>query len=822
MCESTIRSWSSAYAELQRATTDWTGTTTTQVDALGRVVEVTDKLLGATQYAYGPFGALWTVTGPDGAVTLSEHDAYGRVRHAIDPDRGETFTDYNGFDEATGSLDARGWSYAFKYDALGRLVERDDHDGSTTWAYDTAPHGIGRVAAVTSPTGNVKAYTYDPLSRPASVALTVEGETFTSRFGYDDFGRLHDIVYPQAEGVDPLVVLYEQDTSGNLVTVRDNATGTAYWSLDFVDGMGRATLESLNGGATTTHRDYDRATGATTRILTAAGATTLQDLRYGYDASVRLTSRADGLQPRLGGVLTERFYYDALDRLTCAAFDGGVKPLAPAAAPPSCALSLQYQPSGNIDVKSDVGTYTYDPKHPHAVSGIAGSSPIYGYDETGNQTSRPGASIAYTAFDLPSTMSALGAAEMDTSFDYDGDQKRIRKTVGGDETIYAGDLYERVTGAMGVQHLYFIPAGSATVVLTRAQGAADAVVYVHGDVLGSADVVSDGNGGVIERRSYDAFGARRNPQGWQAGAPPIVAGATALGFAGQEGDEELGLVNMRGRIYDPKVGRFLQTDPIVSHPLFSQSWNAYSYVLNSPLNLVDPTGFQDAPPPPPPSDPPPDPPNNAGVQVLPTMLIIGQAPTMEQQLDGVVNGLVTGTILLPEVRGEDSTTVVVMPPTSWVDNPYVQIEGGFVAGTGLGVVPFAGIAEQVLTGGGVLATGTREARQGKAVGEMLGGMFAAASGVTGGIVGTGISFTGVGAFIGVPVAVVSGAVALGGTANVAAGISQLSQAFATGSGSGRGLRPEAKYEGSRKHGIQWREALPSQRAARFLKDNGAA
>ena len=44
-------------------------------------------------------------------------------------------------------------------------------------------------------------------------------------------------------------------------------------------------------------------------------------------------------------------------------------------------------------------------------------------------------------------------------------------------------------------------------------------------------------------------------------------------------------------MYDAKVGRFLTTDPIVSRPLSGQSWNPYSYVVNNPLNYVDPTGF---------------------------------------------------------------------------------------------------------------------------------------------------------------------------------------------------------------------------------------
>ncbi|XXX76945.1 RHS repeat-associated core domain-containing protein [Sorangium sp. So ce134] len=52
---------------------------------------------------------------------------------------------------------------------------------------------------------------------------------------------------------------------------------------------------------------------------------------------------------------------------------------------------------------------------------------------------------------------------------------------------------------------------------------------------------------------------------------------------------------MRGRMYDPVIGRFLTPDPIVANPLSGQSLNPYSYVLNNPLAYVDPNGFQEAP-----------------------------------------------------------------------------------------------------------------------------------------------------------------------------------------------------------------------------------
>jgi RHS repeat-associated protein len=63
------------------------------------------------------------------------------------------------------------------------------------------------------------------------------------------------------------------------------------------------------------------------------------------------------------------------------------------------------------------------------------------------------------------------------------------------------------------------------------------------------------------------------------------------GFTGHEPDEALGLLNMRGRMYDPRLGRFLTPDPVVPGPQAGQAYNRYSYVLNDPLTYTDPSGF---------------------------------------------------------------------------------------------------------------------------------------------------------------------------------------------------------------------------------------
>jgi RHS repeat-associated protein len=65
-----------------------------------------------------------------------------------------------------------------------------------------------------------------------------------------------------------------------------------------------------------------------------------------------------------------------------------------------------------------------------------------------------------------------------------------------------------------------------------------------------------------------------------------------LGFGGQEQEDDLGLINMGGRIYDPSLARFLTPDPLVTEPLNAQSYHPYGYALNSPLRFTDPTGFE--------------------------------------------------------------------------------------------------------------------------------------------------------------------------------------------------------------------------------------
>jgi RHS repeat-associated protein len=64
-------------------------------------------------------------------------------------------------------------------------------------------------------------------------------------------------------------------------------------------------------------------------------------------------------------------------------------------------------------------------------------------------------------------------------------------------------------------------------------------------------------------------------------------------FTAQEHDSETQLDFFQARYLSAAQGRFLSPDPMNAgaDPLNPQSWNGYRYVLNNPLNSIDPFGL---------------------------------------------------------------------------------------------------------------------------------------------------------------------------------------------------------------------------------------
>ena len=107
--------------------------------------------------------------------------------------------------------------------------------------------------------------------------------------------------------------------------------------------------------------------------------------------------------------------------------------------------------------------------------------------------------------------------------------------------------------------------------------------YYQSDHLGSASVMTNREGEVVQHYGYTAFGNERYKNN------NLAFGVTNR-YTGQQIDEETGLYFYQSRYYDAELGRFTQADTIVPSADTSQALNRYTYVKNNPLKFTDPSG----------------------------------------------------------------------------------------------------------------------------------------------------------------------------------------------------------------------------------------
>ncbi len=207
--------------------------------------------------------------------------------------------------------------------------------------------------------------------------------------------------------------------------------------------------------------------------------------------------------------------------------------------------------------------------------------------------------IDWTSFNKPSEID--GATGSRIRYSYGPDHERIQKLVGGTsdskETLYYSETFKheetRVAGNT-TESVYrvSIPLGTTTMeMVLEDNGDYKEQQFLLTDHLGSPEVILDENMEVVERLSFDPWGMRRNTDGSAPSA--AITSVSPIGYTGHEMDDEQSLVNMKARIYDPVLGRFLSPDSIIPDVKDLQSFNRYSYTRNNPLSRTDPTGHWD-------------------------------------------------------------------------------------------------------------------------------------------------------------------------------------------------------------------------------------
>ena len=588
------------------ATNQLSQTRTETKNAMGDLVRTEDHLGGYVDFTYDHQGNLTrTEQGGPGVtpvVTTITYDLLGRKIAMADPDMGNWTYEYNAFGELVKQTTAKGDETLVAHDLLGRMVRRLDNDAfgggfiaeaDANWLYDTAVNGLGQLASEETDDGGAtpplrRMFEYDALGRTSSVHTHIVKdsvtESYQQRTTYDEFGR----VFQQYDGADvDTGVEYYYNPNGYLeyaIEAQNSANQSdEYYRVLTMDARGNVTQLRKRGVTVTTAYHAARGTMNSVHAQDVA-TTTLQDLSFTFDAVGNLTAKTNQNRT-VGGAyrdLTESYNYDHLNRLT--SVTQGTE-----------SLVMDYDALGNLTSKSDVGAYTYGSgAGPHAVTSAGGQT--YVYDANGNQVSGDGRTIGYTVFNKPNDITR-GARDVDVAYgpnrnrymrvDNEGQSSEVT-------THYIGSI-ERIWRASGVVETKRYIDGE--VIVTRSDDGStvtSSVAVLLKDHLGSTDLIVDDAGQIVQAQSFDPWGKRRAPDyasligaAWY----DYDNSATTRGFTGHEQLDPVGLVHMNGRVYDPKLGRFLSADPFVQAPANTQSYNRYAYVLNNPLSYTDPDGY---------------------------------------------------------------------------------------------------------------------------------------------------------------------------------------------------------------------------------------
>jgi RHS repeat-associated protein len=557
-------------------------------DVLGLVREVVDDLAGVTKFAYDSVGNLTQTIDPNTNVINVTFDDLGRKTQLKDPDLGQIdyVVDPLGRTRKQISPIQRAASKFTEtdYDALDRMTLRMEPDLESHWVYDTATKGKGQLAeAYTGPATDKdyrRVHTYDGLGRPSTVTQTLTDGDYKATSTYDTWGRVSKQTYQR--GTDAAKVYdIRYNTYGYQSSV--DRAGLALWQPTEQDASNRV-LKATLGNGLVQERDFSAYTGrlAASMLKTASLAVRLQE-GYVYDPLGNVTRR-EQYWDTLG--FGEDFAYDNLNRLKNSEVDG------------QAAKGYTYDAAGNIKTKTGTGTYTYPTQgasavRPHAVTSISGIAGSFSYDDNGNLKSGAGRKMLWSSFDMP-TCITKGLDCVDTAlpwsrFVYGTEHQRVKQTRNdGAVIIYAGAQEVETKAGVTTVKTYW-PNGIGVEI--DKTGQSTQLMWTHVDRLGSVVAITDANGNLAEKLEYDPWGKRRSVTDSNSTPDSLDGVIDNKGFTRHEMLDQLDLVHMNGRVYDPWTAKFVSGDPIVQELNNGQSYNRYAYVVNNPTNLTDPTGF---------------------------------------------------------------------------------------------------------------------------------------------------------------------------------------------------------------------------------------
>jgi RHS repeat-associated protein len=575
----------SSYSANTATVTDQAGKARKSVtDALGRLVEVDEDPAGAnyqTSYSYDVLDNLIGVS--QGVQTRTfVYDSLKRLTSATNPESGTVSYGYDANGNLISRTDARSITTTYVYDGLHRLTTRSYSDGTptVTYIYDSASvtNSKGRLTSVSSSVSSTNYTAYDALGRITAANQITDGQPYTMSYGYNLSGGRTSMTYPSGR-----VITTGYDDAGRLAGVRDQSSGIYYAGAATTDTTNRVQYTAHGpvsvmklGNGLWEHTNFNnRLQPIEIGLGTSSTSTSVVGLTYNYgttnnNGNVLSASYAGG-----GLSYTQSFGYDSLNRLTTSSESGS-----------AWSQTNAYDRYGNRQI--DYGGGNYNLTFSSSTNRITTSG--YGYDSAGNLTNDPLHSYGFDAENKIKSVDGVTGV-----YSYDGDGNRVRKNfTSGDKLrlVYSdGRLiaeYDLSTGSLKKEYIYSAKGVVATI--EPAMGTR----YTTADNLGSSRVLTDSSAAVLSRHDYKPFGEEigAGVGGRTSGMGFNVIDGVRQKFMHYEQDTETGLDYAGARYHSPMQGRFTSIDPVMisARTINPQSWNRYSYVLNRPTTLVDPSG----------------------------------------------------------------------------------------------------------------------------------------------------------------------------------------------------------------------------------------
>jgi RHS repeat-associated protein len=306
-------------------------------------------------------------------------------------------------------------------------------------------------------------------------------------------------------------------------------------------------------------------------------------LDYGYNFSLGTADNGNvtGITNNRDTTRSQSFTYDLLNRVATA-----VTTSTYATSRAHCwGEAFSYDAWGNLQVIGGASSaYTGCTQESLSVSATTKNQLSgYGYDATGNMTSIP--SVATYTYNAEGQMTSAAGV----TYTYDGDGRRVSKSNGklywygmGSDPLDETDLAGNTNNSGFNEYIFF--AGKR---IAR-RDSSNNVTYYFADHLGTARVVTNSSGAILDDSDFYPFGGER---------PIVSSSGNTYKFTSKERDSESGLDDFGARYYSSALGRFVSSDwsaiPVrvpyaeLTNP---QTLNLYTFVKNNPLHFTDPTG----------------------------------------------------------------------------------------------------------------------------------------------------------------------------------------------------------------------------------------